>query len=131
MQLDIKSQNSYNVGVRLIGLREYTQSIHCLYYSVIQKMKYSLKHAKSNPMDYKQQEDKRNLNSCSTHEWLLSEVINRFKDYKEGARFSNDFRSLKEERVAADYDERSFTLDESADCRERADRLLAKLRYLV
>lgn len=131
MQLDVKSQNSFNVGVKLIGLREYTQSIHCLYYSVVQKMKYSLKHAKDNPLDYPQQEEKRRLFSTSTHDWLFSEVMKRFASYKDRARFSNDFKFLKDERVAADYDEKSFSQEQSADCRDKAESLLVKLRYIV
>lgn len=48
-------------------------------------------------------------------------------DVKQGD-FTHDVRDLKKDRIDADYSEREFSLDESLECKEQANRLISILK---
>lgn len=123
--MDIKSTQTFDAGQTLVSDGFYTQSIHCFYYSVLQMMKYKL--AKCAFIPYDKQDEKKSLYNKSTHDWLLSEIAPRLKG-RNRVVFSEDFRLLRKFRVDADYYQRVFNQEESADCSLMAQRLLAKLR---
>ncbi len=130
IELDDKSQNSYDAGVKLMSWCFYTSSVHCFYYSVLQLMKYKLANLSRGALSYQQQEEKVKLYSASTHEWLFLEIRNRFGRGINKDNFVNDFQFLKKARLQADYGKRSFNQDQSADCRSVADRLIANLNNI-
>lgn len=128
--MEVKSKGSLDAGDILLSNGCYSQSVHCFYYSVLQMMKHCLAHCKTNPLDYTAQDAKAKLNNKSTHEWLISEILPRFSNRRIRVGFDDDFSFLKKERVAADYSSRQFTLENGADCKSAAERMLGKLRNL-
>lgn len=129
VEMNVKSDDSFDAGVELINKKFYTQSIHCLYYSVLQLMMYKLAVAKDHPLSYEQQKAKKALFSSSTHDWLFSEIRGRFSGRVRNV-FQEDFHFLKQQRIDADYERRVFTDEDSLKCRELSERLRAKLRYI-
>lgn len=126
-----KSDASYNLGISLINSQDNyknTQSIHCLYYSVLQMMIYKLANLRYGAVPYSQQEEQ--SKNSSSHEWLLTKIRNEFKTGQEKAKFSENFRKLKSDRKDADYGERLFTLEDATDCRAKTELLLDSLRRI-
>ena len=121
-----KSEDTLTVAQELINRKGIfcTQSVHCSYYAVLQRMKYILAHLAKNPIPY----DKQNPDDKSSHEKILEEIKNRIDKPKNGRNFSFEFRLLKNDRIKADYTEKQFNVDESADCKNRAESLLYKLK---
>ena len=129
IDLDIKSAQSFEAGKALISQHLYTESVHCFYYSVLQMMKYRLANCKKGSRSYEEQSEIPKRDKKSSHEWLFYEVNPKFNG-KNKVNFKEDFTVLKESRVAADYSKRSFTVDESLECQQTAERLLGKLRNI-
>ena len=50
------------------------------------------------------------------------------RQYYEAKDFAECFRVLKNDRVTADYKTRLFDIEESLECKQRADRLITKLK---
>lgn len=122
-----KSVRSFEAGNKLIACKLYTQSIHCFYYSVLQMMMHRLSVCSDRPLDLNQQKEKARIFNTSTHDWLFSEIRNKLN--RSGrVIFSETFRNLKTCRIEADYGERSFDQEESVECKENAEKLIAKLR---
>ena len=116
-----KALDNLKVAQSLIDKKEAcsnTASIHCSYYAVLQYMKYILAHT-DNPITYEEQTQQTKCQS--SHEYVIFEIKERFSDFK-------DVRDLKKDRVDADYSEREFSLDESLECRDQANRLISKLK---
>lgn len=130
MEMNVKSQHYLEAGQKLINMKFFTPSIHCLYYSVFQMMKYSLAHLKVNPVDYERQEFLQEQNQKASHTWIFNEIYPRFNG-RDKANFYADFKFLKDCRIEADYELRFFTEEESVECRAIADRLLYKLNKLT
>lgn len=128
IEMNVKSDNSYKAGIELINKKFYTQSIHCLYYSVLQLMMYKLAMAKEHPLSYQEQEAKRILYRSSTHDWLYGEIRNRLSRRVRDS-FQSDFHFLKQRRVEADYEKRLFSADDSLECRAVSERMRANMRY--
>ena len=70
-----KSEDTLTVAQELINRKGIfcTQSVHCSYYAVLQRMKYILAHLAKNPIPY----DKQNPDDKSSHEKILEEIKNR------------------------------------------------------
>lgn len=121
-----KSHNSLLVAQELINRKGIfcTQSVHCSYYAVLQRMKYVLANLKNNPIPY----DKQTSDEKSSHEKILDEIKNRINNPKNKRKFAEEFRNLKNERKMADYTDKQFNEEESADCKQRAESLLYKLK---
>lgn len=126
--MDTKSDQTFKAGNKLLSNSFYSQCVHCFYYSVIQMMKYCLNKCDTNPISYVDQETKAQDSDGSSHIWILNEISYRISNRRKKDSFDNDFNFLKKERVSADYSQRSFTQLESADCKQAAERMLAKLR---
>ena len=92
-------------------------------------MCYKLANATDSPISYDSQ--KTLTDDKSSHEQLLIEIKNKFGNYKEGRKFAQDFRDLKEKRKEADYTGRVFTLDEGIDCKSQAERLVSQLNRFI
>ena len=123
-----KALGNLDVAQLLINERDErscTASIHCSYYAVLQYMKYILAHS-NNPITYEEQTQQTKYQS--SHEYIIFEIKERFSDPKQARDFAQDVRDLKKDRVAADYSEREFSLDESLECRDQANRLISKLK---
>lgn len=123
-----KALDNLKVAQSLIDKKEVcsnTASIHCSYYAVLQYMKYILAHS-NNPITYEEQTQQTKYQS--SHEYIIFEIKERFSDPKQARDFAQDVRDLKKDRVAADYSEREFSLDESLECRDQANRLISKLK---
>ena len=125
--MDTKSDQTFKAGDKLLSTKFYSQSVHCFYYSVIQKMKYCLAKCNTNPINYADQETKSQESDGSSHVWILNEISYRISKRRDKDNFDNDFNFLKKERVSADYTQRIFTQIDSADCKQAAERMLAKL----
>lgn len=130
MEMDVKSQNSLEAGQKLINLKLFTPSIHCMYYAVLQMMKYCLAHLKVNPVDYDRQDFLQERNNKASHRWLFDEICPKLNGRDKNI-FSDDFVFLKKCRVHADYRLKSFNAEESAGCRDIAVRLISKLKKLA
>lgn len=103
-----------------------TQSVHGLYYSVLQFMMYILANAKTNQISYEQQMTDGGDNS---HKYLYEKIL-LMLDFTpaDKRRFSEDFRILKRARVEADYSTGTFTMEQALDYGLLADRLRALLK---
>ena len=122
-----KSRDTLNVVQALINRKGIfcTQSVHCSYYAVLQMMKYVLAHVNLNPIPY----DKQDSNDGTSHEHLLKEIKNRINKKSEERSFSEIFRDLKKSRIMADYTDKQFDETESAECMQKAESLLYKLKH--
>lgn len=123
-----KALDNLKVAQSLIDKKEAcsnTASIHCSYYAVLQYMKYILAHT-DNPITYEEQTQQTKCQS--SHEYVIFEIKERFSDPNKARDFVHAVRDLKRDRVDADYSEREFSLDESLECRDQANRLISKLK---
>lgn len=128
--MKFKAQGNIDVSQQLINMKDTqfcTASVHCSYYAVFQYMKYMLAKTDRNPISY-QLQDEQCKNKTSSHDYLLIEIQNRILDSRNGRDFAQHVRSLKRERVEADYKSRMFTLEESLDCKQKAEGLITKLK---
>lgn len=73
MVMNQRSDVYYKAGLELLSKRLYSQSIACFYYSVLQKMWYSLTVSPLRPMAYKDQ----NPLDENIHERTLEDIISR------------------------------------------------------
>ena len=127
--MNVKSEHTLEAANRLLSSYKdtyATQSVHCLYYSVLQFMEYILANAKSNSITYQQQcENGRD----SSHKFVLEQIILRLDFNKSDKRqFYEDFHNLKRARIEADYYPNKFMLDQALDFKNMAERLLALLK---
>lgn len=103
-----------------------TASIHCSYYAVFQYMKYMLANTDRNPISYDVQSEK--TKEQNSHEYMISEIRQRISKEKYARDFVQDVRALKKERIDADYNAKEFSVEESLECKEQAERLISKLK---
>lgn len=103
-----------------------TQSVHGLYYSVLQFMMYILANAKTNQISYEQQMTDGGDNS---HQYLYEKIL-LLLDFSQADRrhFSEDFRNLKRARVEADYSTGTFSMEKALDYKLMAEGLRALLK---
>lgn len=129
MELDKKSDTSLAAANQLLtSWRDTyaTQSVHDLYYSVLQFMKYILANAKIDKITYAQQLEEGGDNS---HMYIRDKILLKLDFNQTDKRiFKEDLRNLKRARVEADYSVGTFTVDEALDFKSMAERLLALLK---
>ena len=121
-----KSEKNLGAAQKLIDNKFYTPSVHCSYYAVFQRMQYVLANLKRNSMTYDEQE--KAFEGGNSHESIIIEIKNRvFVKPREQKTFSENIRSLKRNRVEADYKIRDFTDIESMDCLQSAKQIISEL----
>lgn len=126
-----KAQNNLAAAQFLINqqcVKYYAPSVHCSYYAVFQYMKYMLAHATNSPLTYERQKENARAQKGDSHEYILDEIRQRINKRKDATDFTHDVRELKSRRVSADYEMNEITLDESIECKERAEGLISKLK---
>ncbi|SJZ58470.1 hypothetical protein SAMN02745171_00540 [Porphyromonas circumdentaria] len=103
-----------------------TISVHCSYYAVLQYMKHILANTERTPIPYEKQKSR--AEQQSSHEYILGEVRQRISDCRTGKEFARQVRLLKQKRIIADYEIGNFSVEESLECRNLAEGLIAKLK---
>lgn len=120
-----KANDNLKSAQILIDAEQYTTSIHCSYYAVLEYMKYMLAKMEIKPINYENQNS--NI-GADTHTFILDEIKNRIKNPKNARNFVEGVRLLKRERVQADYELRQFSDVESLDCIQNASGLIMNLK---
>lgn len=121
-----KANKSLAAAQNLINTREtfgYNSSIHCSYYATLQYMKYVLATTTKRCIPYSSQD----VRDKDSHNYILTEVVNRIDNPKNGRSFKDEVKWLKSERKEADYTQRDFTQNESLDCINKAKGIISKL----
>jgi hypothetical protein len=126
-----KAIGNLNVAGALINKQEEnscTASIHCSYYAVLQYMKYILAHTDKEPLSYEEQDEQ--SKGKSSHEYIIVQIKQRIDRHRPKAaqEFAQTVRELKDMRIDADYSSRQFTVEESLECKQQAEGLIAKLK---
>lgn len=122
--MDVRSQIYYQAGVNLLSARLYDQSIACFYYSVLQKMMYSLTVSKRNPIPYENQ----NPLDENIHKRMLSDIVQRINTSDSGVFQSLFLNDLLPKRKTADYEQTDITMDACVEYRALCDRMLSILK---
>ena len=120
MIMNQRSYVYYKAGLELLSKQLYSQSIACFYYSVLQKMWYSLTVSPLHPMDYEDQ----NLLNEDIHERTLENITSRLKGRKDIEKMNEFFRDkMLPLRKKADYDPVQCYQEECVECREWCESL--------
>lgn len=120
MIMNQRSDIYYNAGLELLSKRLYSQSISCFYYSVLQKMWYSLTVSPLRPMSYENQ----NPLDEDIHERTLEDITMRLIGRKDVEKVNDLFRDkLLPLRKKADYEPALCSLEECVDSREWCESL--------
>ncbi len=115
-----RSDIYYNAGLKLLSQRLYSQSIACFYYSVLQKMLYSLTVSPFRPIKY---EDQNPLDE-DIHKRTLEDIITRLNGRKKVEKMNELFRDkLLPLRKKADYEPAQCTQEECVECRAWCESL--------
>ena len=121
-----RSEERYQAAKMLLDSRQYDACVVAYYYSVLQRMMYSLNEYERRPLPYEMQ----NPLDESFHGKILIEIKNRIANKKYEESFEELFEALLEYRKKADYQAESITPEECAECRSLYDRLIWRLdRY--
>lgn len=118
-----RSKDNGRAALLLLSKCNYDGSAIAFYYSVLQRMMYTLNEAEKRPLAYEYQ----NLLKDELHHKILQEVINRIGNKKQEDDFEELFEELFNLRKKADYSSDSISQEECAQCRELYDILMAKL----
>lgn len=114
MIMNQRSDVYYKAGLELLSKRLYSQSIACFYYSVLQKMWYSLTISPLRPMAYEEQ----NPLDEDIHERTREDITLRLTGRKDIEKVNDLFRDkLLPLRKKADYEPTLCTLEECTDSR--------------
>lgn len=120
MIMNQRSYVYYKAGLELLSKQLYSQSIACFYYSVLQKMWYSITVSPLHPMDYEDQ----NLLNEDIHERTLENITSRLKGRKDIEKMNELFRDkMLPLRKKADYDPVQCSQEECVECREWCESL--------
>jgi hypothetical protein len=129
--LDTKSDINLLAAEELIKLNYHAPSVHCSYYSVVQKctviccleLKKTVGEFKSMGSQWK--------GKGGSHVFLYQQIRNQFKskrDYREDLReFENNFQDLKKYRNKSDYEDFPITSSESNDALTKTNISIQKL----
>lgn len=121
-----KANKSLKAAQSLIDTREtfgYNSSIHCSYYATLQYMKYVLANTAKRGIPYYSQD----VRGQDSHNHILTEIVDRIDNYRNGRSFRDEVKWLKSERKEADYTLRDFTQNESLECVDKAKGIICKL----
>ena len=124
-----KSIGYLGVAQTLINKQEEiscTVSVHCSYYAVLMYMKYILAQTDRQPLSYEEQDEA--ANGKSSHEYVIEQIKRRIDRPRAGLDFAQGVNTLKKRRVKADYSTRQFSVEESLECKQLAEGLIAKLK---
>lgn len=127
--MKLKANNNLTVAQLLINQQNPSccaTIVHCSYYAVFQYMKYMLANTRNSPISYAQQE--KGSNNRSSHEYILQEIKNKISNNRRRRDFDQEFRALKRSRRNADYKTQIISTNDSLDCKQKADSLIAKLK---
>lgn len=114
MIMNQRSYVYYKAGIELLSKRLYSQSIACFYYSVLQKMWYSLTVSPLRPMAYENQ----NPLDENIHERTLEDITLRLIGRKDIEKMNELFRDkMLPLRKKADYDSALCSQEECVECR--------------
>lgn len=120
MTMNQRSDNYYKAGLELLSKKLYCQSIACFYYSVLQKMWYSLTISPLRPMAYEAQ----NPLDEEIHKRTLEDITLRLTRRKDVEKMNDLFRNkLLPLRKKADYEPILCTPEECVECREWCESL--------
>lgn len=125
-----KSNCSFETAKMIINKRDenyLTASVHCMYFSVLQKMKYVLSKTDNNPISLDDQKAQSSQEGEGSHKYILENIKNRIKNIHHARTFTEKFRILQAQRVDADYSEKQFTLDECLKIKSNTEGILANL----
>ena len=86
-------------------------------------MKYVLANTDKRAIPYSSQD----VRGQDSHNHILTEIVNRIDDYRNGRLFREDVRWLKSERKEADYTQRDFNQKESLECIDKSKGIICKL----
>lgn len=115
-----RSDVYYKAGLELLSRRLYSQSIACFYYSVLQKMWYSLTVSPLRPMAY---EDQNPLDE-NIHERTLENIISRLTIRRDVEKINEFFHeNMLPLRKKADYYPNLCSQEECVECREWCESL--------
>lgn len=118
--LKVKSELYFDAGKLLVENNYYTQSVHCFYYGVFQKMKYTIMHKKG--LDYTSY-DKASENQ-SSHNYLINEIANYFSCKLTKRDYKNRILDLKEFRVKCDYYGEVIDIDKANQLETKSEELI-------
>lgn len=118
-----RSRNSEEAALFLLSKRKYEGCVVAFYYSILQRIMYSLNEHERRPLPYELQNP---LNE-DIHNKILNEIKNRFPNRKEGDAFKEYFVRLFDFRKRADYQIDIINQDECLVCRSIHERLMGQL----
>lgn len=118
--MQAKSDENYKAGEVLVEKSYYSASVHCFYYSVLQKMKYVLCEA-CGIMSYKEQEER--TKRGDSHTFLSREVASQIDNPRRRAEFTEVFNDMRRDRTKADYKNTIFSKADCGKVKEKTDRL--------
>ena len=115
-----RSDIYYKSGIQLLSQHLYSQSIACFYYSVLQKMFYSLTVSSVHPIAY----EKQNPLGEDIHRRTLEDINLRLTKQKDVEKMNSIFRDkMLPLRKKADYEPVICSLEECVECREWCESL--------
>lgn len=115
-----RSDVYYKSGIELLSKHLYSQSIACFYYSVLQKMLYSLTVSSIRPKAYVDQ----NPLDEDIHKRTLEDINLRLNKQKDIEKMNSIFRDkMLPLRKKADYELVICSLEECVECREWCESL--------
>ena len=117
-----RSKSFYNAGISLLSQKCYDQSIVCFYYSVLQRMMYSLTVSRKRPVAY----EKQNPLDEKLPFRMLEDIVLRMD-----SRYQRDIETVKEyfgkklysARKKADYSQELCSQDECVECRSMCEKV--------
>ncbi len=118
-----RSKDNKKAALLLMGKRNYDGSVVAFYYSVLQRMMYSLNETERIPLSY----DLQKPLDGNIHYFVLNEVRRRIVNKKDSENFKDLFEDLFSFRKKADYEEASITQEECVECRAIYENLIYKL----
>ncbi len=106
-----KSEFNLEGAVLLIENNLYAPSVHCSYYSVFQKIKYSF--AKKTGVSYEVLKQNIIADKRNTHKYIIEEYCDLIQDKFKKRALKNKINDLKVFRLESDYEELEINFEKS------------------
>lgn len=100
----------------------WNSSIHCSYYSLLQRMLHLLTEVRNPPVDFTS-----TINSAGSHNEIKDRISFEIKTNAERASFNDGFEWLKKARIQADYKAKLFSQDQCLEIKQKAEALNKKV----